>query len=90
MTIAVDFDGTIVEHKYPAIGRELPFAIETLKKLRDEHHRLILWTVREGRLLDEALAFCRDRGLEFYAATIRRRRKGVTIITHASSKPIFL
>ena len=50
MTIAVDFDGTIVEHKYPAIGRELPFAIETLKKLRDEHHRLILWTVREGRL----------------------------------------
>ena len=66
-TIAVDFDGTIVEHKYPAIGRELPFAIETLKKLRDEHHRLILWTVREGRLLDEALAFCRDRGLEFYA-----------------------
>ncbi|MDB0996157.1 hypothetical protein PL671_22305, partial [Phocaeicola vulgatus] len=52
---------------YPAIGRELPFAIETLKKLRDEHHRLILWTVREGRLLDEALAFCRDRGLEFYA-----------------------
>lgn len=67
MTIAVDFDGTIVENKYPAIGRELPFAIETLKKLRDEHHRLILWTVREGRLLDEALAFCRDRGLEFYA-----------------------
>lgn len=67
MTIAVDFDGTIVEHKYPAIGRELPFAIETLKKLRDEHHRLILWTVREGRLLDEALAFCRERGLEFYA-----------------------
>ena len=67
MTIAVDFDGTIVEHKYPAIGRELPFAIETLKKLRDEHHRLILWTVREGPLLDEALAFCRERGLEFYA-----------------------
>lgn len=31
MTIAVDFDGTIVEHRYPAIGRELPFAIETLK-----------------------------------------------------------
>lgn len=67
MTIAVDFDGTIVEHKYPAVGREIPFAIETLKKLRDERHKLILWTVREGRLLDEALAFCRDRGLEFYA-----------------------
>lgn len=67
MIIAVDFDGTIVEHKYPAIGRELPFAIETLKKLRDERHKLILWTVREGWLLEEALAFCRERGLEFYA-----------------------
>lgn len=48
MIIAVDFDGTIVEHKYPEIGRELPFAIETLKKLQQERHRLILWSVREG------------------------------------------
>ena len=67
MTIAVDFDGTIVEHRYPSIGKEIPFAIETLKKLQDQRHRLILWTVREGRLLDEAVAFCRQRGLEFYA-----------------------
>ena len=67
MIIAIDFDGTIVEHKYPAIGAELPFAIETLIKLKEEGHKLILWTVREGRLLDEAVAFCRERGLEFYA-----------------------
>lgn len=67
MIIAIDFDGTIVENKYPAIGRELPFAIETLKKLTEERHRLILWTVREGKLLDEAVVFCRERGLEFYA-----------------------
>ncbi len=67
MVIAVDFDGTIVEHKYPSIGRELPFATETLKKLAAEGHRLILWTVREGRLQEEAIAFCRERGLEFYA-----------------------
>lgn len=67
MIIAVDFDGTIVEHKYPAIGREIPFAIETLKKLRDDRHKLILWSVREGELLQEAVDFCRERGLEFYA-----------------------
>ena len=67
MIIAIDFDGTIVGHRYPSIGRELPFAIETLKKLSAERHKLILWTVREGRLLDEALEFCRERGLEFYA-----------------------
>ena len=62
MIIAVDFDGTIVEHKYPEIGRELPFAIETLKKLQQERHRLILWSVREGKLLQEAVDFCRERG----------------------------
>ena len=68
MTIAVDFDGTIVTHKYPAIGEEIPFAIDTLKMLRQDGHRLILWSVREGKLLDEALAWCKERGLEFYAA----------------------
>lgn len=67
MIIAVDFDGTIVEHRYPAIGKERPFATETLKKLAADGHRLILWTVREGRLLEEAVEFCRERGLEFYA-----------------------
>lgn len=67
MVIAVDFDGTIVEHRYPAIGEEIPFAIETLCKLAAEGHRLILWTVREGRHLEDAVEFCRTRGLEFYA-----------------------
>lgn len=67
MTIAVDFDGTIVSHRYPEIGREMPFAVDTLKMLTREGHRLILWSVREGHLLDEAVAWCRERGLEFYA-----------------------
>lgn len=67
MIIAVDFDGTIVEHKYPRIGNEIPFAIETLKKLKEDRHKLILWSVREGALLEEAVNFCKERGLEFYA-----------------------
>ena len=41
MTIAVDFDGTIVEHRYPRIGREIPFATDTLKLLQQDQHRLI-------------------------------------------------
>ena len=69
MTIAVDFDGTIVEHCYPAIGKERPFAVATLRQLQrdmpDLH--LILWTVREGELLEQAVAWCAERGLEFYA-----------------------
>ena len=67
MIIAVDFDRTIVRHRYPKIGEELPFATETLRMLIREGHRLILWTVREGKLLDEAIEWCRDRGVEFYA-----------------------
>ena len=55
MTIAVDFDGTIVEHRYPEIGEEVPFATETLKMLIKNRHKLILWSVREGELLDEAV-----------------------------------
>ena len=68
MVIAVDFDGTIVKHKYPLIGEEIPFAIDTLRLIQSElRHHLILWTVREGNLLKDAVEFCRDRGLEFYA-----------------------
>lgn len=67
MTLAVDFDGTIVEHRYPQIGPEIPFAIDTLKMLIRDHHKIILWTVREGELLDEAVNWCRERGVEFYA-----------------------
>ncbi len=67
MVIAVDFDGTIVEHRYPAIGKEIPFAIPTLRQLVADGHRLILWSVREGRLLQEAVDYCTERGVTFYA-----------------------
>lgn len=67
MIIAIDFDGTIVEHCYPQIGEEIPFATEALKMLLKDQHRLILWTVREGALLQEAVDWCKERGVEFYA-----------------------
>lgn len=67
MIIAVDFDGTIVEHRYPEIGKEIPFATQTLKMLIADHHKLILWSVREGKLLDEAVKWCAERGVEFYS-----------------------
>ncbi len=67
MKIAVDFDGTIVEDKYPQIGEEKMFAIETLKQLQQRGHQIILWTYRTGKELEEAIEFCRKRGLEFYA-----------------------
>ena len=68
MNIGVDFDGTIVTHEYPNIGKELPFAVETLRQLQRDGHKIILWSVREGQLLEEAIEWCRARGLEFYAS----------------------
>lgn len=67
MRIAVDFDGTIVEHRYPEIGEIKLFAFETLRELQKQGHLLILWTYRYGKELDEAVEFCRKHGVEFYA-----------------------
>lgn len=67
MKIAVDFDGTIVEHEYPRIGKEKLFAFLTLKELNKKGARLILWTFRSGKELEEAVEFCRQNGVEFYA-----------------------
>lgn len=65
MLLAVDFDGTIVENRYPEIGSPIPGAISTLLKLQKEGHRLILWTCREGQRLEEAVSFCRSKGIYF-------------------------
>lgn len=65
--IAVDFDGTIVEHAYPEIGKEMLFAFATLKQLQKKGHKLILWTFRAGKYLDDAVEYCKKNGIEFYA-----------------------
>jgi len=65
--IAVDFDGTIVEHAYPEIGKEKLFAFQTLKEFNKMGANLILWTFRTGKELNEAVEFCRKNGVEFYA-----------------------
>ena len=67
LIIAVDFDGTIVEDAYPEIGEAKIFAFDTMKRLQKDGHRLILWTYRHGKRLDEAVAFCKENGIEFYA-----------------------
>ena len=82
MIIAVDFDGTIVEHKYPEIGNEIPFATDTLKMLIKDHHRVILWSVREGKLLEDAVkryrtlrvGICIAKAGNFYDAVAFKHR----------------
>ena len=67
MIIAVDFDGTIVEHRYPSIGKVIPDSFKVLKKLKAEGHIIILWTCRSGVELKEAVKYCKKNGLEFHA-----------------------
>ncbi len=87
MKIAVDFDGTIVEHKYPKIGKPMPFAIETLIELQKQGYELILWTYRAGKYLDEAVEFCKEKGLEFYA--INKNTPGEVLDETTTSRKIY-
>ena len=71
MTYAIDFDGTLADHDYPDIGREVPHAFEWLKRLQEAGVRLILWTMRsdtggDGETLTQAVEWCRERGVEFW------------------------
>lgn len=54
MIIAVDFDGTCVTHKYPLIGEEIG-APKILKQLIENGHKLILFTMRSGVELQDAV-----------------------------------
>ena len=65
--VAVDFDGCLVTNKWPEMGEPNQTLIESLIVLRYYGAQLILWTNREGELLDQAVAFCKEQGLEFDA-----------------------
>lgn len=67
MILAVDFDGTLSFGEWPAVGPANEELIRFLKKRQREGDRLILWTCRAGEPLEEAVDWCRARGLEFDA-----------------------
>ena len=54
MIIAIDFDGTCVTHEYPKIGKDIG-AVDTLRALVAKGHKLILWTMRDKKELEEAM-----------------------------------
>ena len=66
MIIGVDFDGTIVEHRYPSIGNPAPYAIETLTCWCDIHHKLILTTMRSGSTLNDAVRYLHTNGVTLW------------------------
>ena len=66
LIIGVDFDGTIVEHQYPEIGPPVDGAIECLKECVDRGARLVLWTMRSGEGLDQAVAWLKEQGVTLW------------------------
>ena len=68
-TVAVDFDGTLfTDDRFPEVGDPIPTIIDYVKYLKENQGcELILWTNREGQLLEDALAKCAEYGLEFDA-----------------------
>lgn len=67
LIIAIDFDGTCVEHDYPAVGLDVEGAVDTLRALHKAGHRLILYTMRSGAKLDAALRWFKERKIELWA-----------------------
>jgi hypothetical protein len=75
--VAIDFDGTIAEHEFPAIGEPVPDAFYWMRRWQEEGAKLILWTMRDdnrvddgspenGPVLNQAVEFCRRHGIEFW------------------------
>jgi len=65
--IGVDFDGTMVHHKYPEIGEEIDGALETVHELQEAGHKIILITMRSGERLVQAVEYLEENGVELYA-----------------------
>ena len=63
--IAVDFDGTLCENRFPEIGKPNFVLIEGLRELRRAGNKIILWTCRVDHWLEEAVGWCKALGLEF-------------------------
>lgn len=86
MTIAIDFDGTIVTHKYPKIGKKIPHSIEAVKQLKADGHKLILWTYRAGSMLQKAVDYCKAEGIVFDA--VNENYPGETLNENRISRKI--
>lgn len=69
MNIAIDFDGTLVSHQYPYIGKDIG-AVPVVKKLIDNGHNIILNTMRFDKTLDEAVDWCKSKGIVLYGVNI--------------------
>lgn len=62
--IAIDFDGTIVKHEFPEVGGPIPEAVDWIKKFKKAGVKIILFTMRSGYHLGEAVKYMEDNKIE--------------------------
>jgi hypothetical protein len=65
MVLAIDFDGTAVTHDYPRVGKDIGSA-PVLKELVQNGHQLILWTMRSGKELEDAVNWFAENDIPLY------------------------
>ena len=67
--IGVDFDGTLAVSRgtYPRIQKPIPEVIEYIKEQQSLGAEIILITMREGDVLEDAIEWCRNQGIKFDA-----------------------
>lgn len=63
--IAVDFDGTLCTNAYPEIGEPIPYSLLYVTRAKAAGHIITLHTCRQGKFLDDAIAWCKARGITF-------------------------
>ena len=65
MYIVIDFDGTVVTHDYPRVGKNIG-AVPVLRKLVDKKHQLILFTMRSGKELDQSVNWFKENDIPLF------------------------
>ena len=75
--IAVDFDGTCVTHEYPEIGKPIG-SVFVLKQLVSAGHKLILWTMRSGKELEDAINWFKENEIPLFGVQTNPTQKSWT------------
>ena len=73
--VALDFDGTVVTHEYPEVGKDVPNAVKTLRRLVDTGCRIILWTMRSDETLQDAVAWFTDNEIPLWGVNENPEQK---------------
>lgn len=71
----MDFDGTCVMHEYPEIGADVPHAVNVLKRLNGNEVKIILWTIRSGEYLQDAVNWFTAREIELWSVNENPQQK---------------